>query len=275
MAEHDCIVDLEAFAAAIPDGATIAVPADYAGVSMVAARALIRRGARRLHLVCVPTSGLFVDLMIGAGCVDTLQAAAVTFGEFGPAPRFTKAFRDGAIRMLDATCPAIHAGLQAAEKGVPFMPLRGIIGSDLLKVRDDWKVIDNPFAADDPIVVLPAIRPDVALFHAPLADRHGNVWVGDRGELQTMAHAAVTTFATVERVDDTNLLDDPKLISGVIQALYVGAVALAPGGAWPVGFWAGEAIDADHMRLYMRMAVSDDGFAEYLERFVFDRQAAA
>ncbi len=275
MGDHDTMMDLEAFAAAIPDGASIALPADYAGVSMAAARALIRRGARRLNLVCVPTSGLFVDLLVGAGCVDSLQAAAVTFGEFGPAPRFTKAFRDGAIRMLDATCPAIHAGLQAAEKGVPFMPLRGIIGSDLLGVRPDWKVIDNPFAEDDPIVVLPAIRPDVALFHAPLADLHGNVWVGDRGEVAVMAHAARAAFATVERIADESLLDDPKLVAGVIQALYVEAIACVPGGAWPVGLWTGEPIDADHMRLYMRLAQSDDGFAEYLERFVFDRQAAA
>lgn len=275
MGDHDTIMDLEAFAAAIPDGATIALPADYAGVSMAAARALIRRGARRLNLICVPTSGLFVDLLIGAGCVESLQAAAITFGEFGSAPRFTKAFRDGTIRMLDATCPAIHAGLQASEKGVPFMPLRGIIGSDLLRVRPDWKVIDNPFGEDDPIVVLPAIRPDIALFHAPLADVDGNVWVGDRGEVQVMAHAARAAYATVERIAETSLLDDPKLVAGVIQALYVEAVADVPGGAWPVGLWTGEPIDAEHMRLYMRLAESDDGFAEYLERFVFDRRAAA
>src|SRR5216683_2567355 len=76
----------------------------------------------------------------------------------------------GSVRVMDATCPAIHAALQAAEKGVPFMPLRGLIGSDLINVRPDWRVINNPFAArGDPIVLLPAIRPDVALFHAPMA----------------------------------------------------------------------------------------------------------
>jgi glutaconate CoA-transferase subunit A len=40
----------------------------------------------------------------------------------------------------DATCPAVHTALQATEKGVPFMPLRGVLGSDLLKSRQDWKV---------------------------------------------------------------------------------------------------------------------------------------
>ena len=58
------------------------------------------------------------------------------------------------MAIRESTCPAIHAALQAAEKGVPFMPLRGLIGSDLLKVRPDWQVIDNPLAdgGGDPIV---------------------------------------------------------------------------------------------------------------------------
>ena len=117
----------------------------------------------------------------------------------------------GTIRMKDATCPALHAAFQAAEKGVPFMPLRGLIGSDVLAHRPDWKMIDNPFGDDDPIVLLPAIKPDVALFHAPMADRHGNVWIGRQRELVTMAHAAAKTVVTVENIHDGNLLDDPKL----------------------------------------------------------------
>src|SRR6185503_1201743 len=144
------------------------------------------RGVRRLHLVALPTSSLQADLLIGAGCVETLETSAVSLGEFGPAPRFSAAITTGSIRMKDATCPALHAALQAAEKGVPFMPLRGLIGSDLVKHRDDWKVVDNPFGNDDPIVLLPAIKPGVALIHAPLADRDGNVWTGRQRELMTM-----------------------------------------------------------------------------------------
>src|SRR5204862_505937 len=81
---------------------------------------------------------------------------AVGLGEFGPAPRFAAAVRGGEIAVRDTTCPAIHAALQASEKGVPFLPLRGLIGSDLLRHRPDWRVIDNPFANHDPIVLLPA-----------------------------------------------------------------------------------------------------------------------
>src|SRR5579859_7391989 len=134
----------------IGDGMLVAIPPDYAGVAMAATRALLRRGVRNLSLVCVPQSGLQADMLIGAGAVAEIETAAVTLGEYGLAPRFTAAIRAGAIRIKDATCPAIHAGLQASEKGAPFGAMRGLIGSDLLKVRPDWRVIDNPFGPPDP-----------------------------------------------------------------------------------------------------------------------------
>src|SRR5947207_13082632 len=141
--------------APITDGCVLAVPRESTGVAMAATRALVRRGVKRLSLVALPTSSLQADLLIGAGCVESIETSAVSLGEFGPAPRFTAAVLAGAIEVRDATCPALHAAFQAAEKGVPFMPLRGLIGSDVLAHRSDWKVIDNPFGRDDPIVLLP------------------------------------------------------------------------------------------------------------------------
>src|SRR5262247_2642426 len=106
--------------APITDGCVLAVPRETSGVAMAATRALIRRGIKRLHLVALPTSTLQADLLIGAGAIETLETSAVSLGEFGPAPRFTEAMLNGRIRMLDATCPALHAAFQTAEKGVPF-----------------------------------------------------------------------------------------------------------------------------------------------------------
>src|ERR1041385_4873860 len=141
--------------APIQDGCVLAVPRESSGVPMAATRALIRRRIKRLHLIALPTSSLQADLLVGAGCVETLETSAVSLGEFGPAPRFSAAVTARTIKMKDATCPAPHAALQASENGVPFMPLRGLVGSDVLKYRSDWKVIDNPFGGDDPIVLLP------------------------------------------------------------------------------------------------------------------------
>src|SRR5713101_8136404 len=258
------ICSLDQALAPIVDGCVLAVPREQSGVAMAATRALIRRGVKRLHLIALPTSSLQADLLIGAGCVATLETSAVSLGEFGPAPRFTAAVTAGTMRMRDATCPALHAAFQAAEKGVPFMPLRGLIGSDVLAHRPDWKVVDNPFATEDPIVLLPAIKPDVALFHAPMADRDGNLWIGRERELATMAHAAAKTVVTAEKLHDGNLFDDPSLAAGALGGFYVHAIAVAPKGAWPLGLADHYGADAAHLADYARMAASGDGFAAYL-----------
>ena len=180
---------------------------------------------------------------------------------------------NGRIRMLDATCPALHAAFQAAEKGVPFMPLRGIIGSDVLKYRPDWRVIDNPFADGDPIVLLPAIKPDVALIHAPMADRAGNVWIGRQRELITMAHAASKTVVTVEAIHDGDLLADPMLTAGTLPGFYVERIAVAPKGCWPLGLPDRYPADLAHIAAYAKLAASAEGFARYLDEHVYARRA--
>lgn len=224
-----------AIAARIPDGALLALPPDHVGAPIAVAQALVRRGARELRLLGVPQLGLVAELLVAGGCVAEIEMAAISLGEFGVAPAFERARREGRVRVRESTCPAIHAALQAAEKGVPFLPLRGVIGSDLLRLRPDWKVIDNPFAPADPILVVPAVRPDVALFHAAYADRRGNVWIGIRRELVTMAHAAARTLVTVERLVEDDLLGDDRSAAGTLPCLYVEAIAVVPGGARPLG----------------------------------------
>ncbi|HEX3502978.1 MAG TPA: CoA-transferase [Xanthobacteraceae bacterium] len=268
------IRSLDEALAPITDGCVLAVPRETSGVAMVATRALIRRGIKQLHLITLPTSTLQADLLIGAGAIATLETSAVSLGEFGPAPRFNAAVLAGTIRMLDATCPALHAQFQAAEKGVPFMPLRGLIGSDVLAHRPDWKVVDNPFGNNDPIVLLPALVPDVVLFHAPMADRHGNVFIGIQRELVALAHAARKTVVTVEKIHDGDLLRDPVLAAGTLPGFYVEAIAVEPRGAWPLPLPDHYPIDAAHMSEYARLAATPEGFAQYLDRHVYEQRAA-
>ena len=256
---------VQTLAAQIRPGTTVAIPVDYGGVSMAMTRALIEIGTTDLTLICVPTGGMQADMLIGTGQVRAIETSAVTLGEAGGAPRFNAAVKEGSIALRDATCPAIHAGLMAAQKAVPFMPIRGLIGSDLLRNRPDWIVIDNPTSvAPDPIVLIPAIRPDAAIFHAPMADREGNVWIGRRRELAAMAYAARETFVTVERITDKRLLDDETLAAGTLPALYVTDIAVAEKGAWPHGLWGEYPADLEEMARYARAARSTEGFADYV-----------
>lgn len=268
-------VDVERLVARIADGATLAISKAESGAAMAATRALVRRGAKNLRLVTLPTGGLQADLLIGAGCVAAIETSAVTLGEYGPAPCFTRAVKAGRIAIKDSTCPAVYAAFQAAEKGIPFLPIRGLIGSDLLGARDDYRVVDNPFATNDPIVLVPAIRPDVALIHAPLGDRHGNVWVGRQRPQMILAHAAKETLATVEEVWEGDLLEDEARGPATISSLYVAAVALAKDGAWPVGLVDRYDEDAAHICEYCRLAATEDGFRTYLETYVLSERRAA
>lgn len=269
------VVSLGELAARIEPGARLGLCADYGGVPMAALFEMIgQRKVRDLHVVCVPTGGLHVDMLIGAGLVATLETSAVSLGEAGGAPRFIAGVRSGQFRLLDATCPAILSGLLAAQKGVPFVPMRGLLGSDVLARRPDWKVIDNPFAEagrPDPIALIPALPLDVCVFHVPVADRHGNVWVGRRRELASMAYAARRTLVTAESIVDHSLLDDETEAAGVLPALYVDALAHAPGGAAPYGLWAFAAPDSQAIADYARAARSQDGFDQWLAERLAER----
>jgi glutaconate CoA-transferase subunit A len=262
------LTDANAIAREIPDGASIGLPPDYSLVAMAVIRALVRRKAKDLKLIGVPQLGLCADILIGAGCVREVETSAVTLGEAGLAPRFTEAAEKGRIKVVDATCPMIHTGLQATEKGVPFMPLRGVLGSDLVKQHPDWKTIENPYAQGDPILLAKAIVPDVALFHARWADEAGNVWVGRRKELATIAHASKSCYVTYEEKTAGDMLEDEMLAPGCIGAVYVTAVAPAPRGAWPLGVPEAYGIDDAHLALYARLAKTDAGFRQYLDQFV-------
>lgn len=259
---------VDALAAWVPDGASVTVhKGDEPDVPMALALALIRRGARGLHLITLPTaaypaSGMMVDLLIGAGCVDSVETSGISLHELGAAPCFTRAVKSGRLRVLDATCPAVYAALQAGAKGQPFAPLRGLIGSDLLRHRSDWRTIDNPFAAGDPIVVLPAINADVAIFHAAKADAEGNVWIGRDRDRLLAAHAADRVLVTVEARVPGSFFDDEVTAAGVIPASCIDALAVVPGGSWPMGIDG--RTDLQAVRRYQEAAQSDEGLADYL-----------
>jgi glutaconate CoA-transferase subunit A len=253
----------------IPDGALVALPPDYSMPAMAVVRELIVQKKRNLRLLGVPVLGLCADLLIGAGCVAEVESSAVSLGEAGLAPRFSEAVEKGEIVMRDATCPAVHTALQAAEKGVPFMPLRGVLGSDLVKDHAHWKVLPNPFGrGEDPILFIRAVRPDVALFHARWADEAGNVWVGRRRELATIAHASKSCLVTYEEALAGDMLEDELLAPGVISATYVSALAPAPRGAWPLGVVGLYDIDDAHLAHYARAARTHEDFERYLAEFV-------
>jgi len=90
----------------------------------------------------------------------------------------------------------------------------------------------------------------------------------------TMAHAAAKTVVTVEKIYDGDLLADSALAAGTLPGFYVEAIAVAERGAWPLPLPDYYGADDAHIALYAKMAATPEGFAEYLDRFVYEKQAA-
>ena len=114
----------------------------------------------------------------------------------------------------------------------------------------------------------------VALLHAAMADRFGNVWIGRHREMAMMAHAAAKTVVTVEKMHDGDLLDDPVMAPGTLPGFYVDAIAVAERGAWPLPLPEYYGADDAHIAFYAKLAATPEGFAEYLDKFVYEKQAA-
>ncbi len=151
--------------------------------------------------------------------------------------------------------------------GVPYIPVLGLVGSDLLKRRDDMMIVPDPFQPEVKTVVARAYRPQVALLHAQKADRAGNVSTGRVSDDVILAEAARRVIVTVEEVVDH--LDEAESEGTFLPSLLVDHVVLAPAGAHPGGCPGYYEVDEAHMRQYTQAAQSDETFAAYLQQVVF------
>jgi len=159
--------------------------------------------------------------------------------------------------------------------GIPFLGVRGLLHSDILKHRPDLVIQDNPFNPGEPVVVAQSIRPDVAVFHAIKADRWGNaVTPGHRDDLM-MARAARRVVVTAEEIVEGEITSRDAVEDTFLPAIDVDVVAHAPLGAHPCGFGSLYDRDDNHWREYLEAAKSNVTFRTYLERYVYGVRSQA
>jgi len=152
--------------------------------------------------------------------------------------------------------------------GVPYVPVIGLVGTDLLKRRDDMVLAPDPFDGKTVSVVAKAMRPGVAVFHVDKADRRGNVSCGYPVEAVILAEASRHVIVTAEEIVDR--LDEKDAIGTFVPSILVDAVVDAPFGSHPAGMTGRYAPDKVHMKQYVAASRDDAAFAEYLKRYVFD-----
>lgn len=153
--------------------------------------------------------------------------------------------------------------------GAPFVPTLAYAGSDVIKHRpEDFTIAANPFDPDERIVIAKAINPDVGIFHGLKADRAGNVLLRKGGEELLLIQASRKVIVTVEEIVDK--VDPDAAGARFVPSLYVTAVVHAPFGAHPTGASGYYSSDDEQLRQYLAASISDETFAAYLDKYVFE-----
>jgi glutaconate CoA-transferase subunit A len=151
--------------------------------------------------------------------------------------------------------------------GVPYVPVIGLVGTDLLKRRDDMVLAPDPFGEGKVTVVAKAMRPDVAVFHVHKADRLGNVSCGYPVEAVILAEASAHVVVTAEEIVDR--ITEDEAVGTFIPSILVDTVVHAPYGAHPGGLSDRYAPDKAGMAEYVAASRDDAAFAAYLHTHVF------
>ncbi len=237
------------------------------------AHEVIRQGKRDLTLVSTSVS-MQLDLMVAGGCVRRIEHGAASIERFGLLYNFRRAVERGEVEVEDYTHLGMASRFLAGEMGLPFMPIRGFMGTDLERYRrSDQKmaVIDDPFDPEGSrVVVLPACNPDVAVLHVQKADRRGNVLIeGCTFHEVQLARAADRVIVTCEELVPTEFfLQDPERTT--LPFLHVHAVVLRPWGAYPTSCYGYYDYDREHIEYYQSLARDPDQFEQYLDRYVYE-----
>lgn len=265
--DTDKRADLPSAAGLVADGAVVALGGGLcARLPMALVRELVRQGRRHLHVVGSAHS-FDVELLVAAGALRVCEESYVGFEQdLGLAPAFRAAAEAGTIEARESCCDTILTQLRAAEMGLPFLPVRGVRGSDITRLHPEYGEVACPFTGER-LVAVPPLRPDVVLVHALLGDRHGNLHLEQPYVLdERFAAASRTVVATVERLAST---DEVRAAGIVIPAHLVAAVTAVPFGAHPSSCYPRYAYDRAHLAAYVDDArAGREALDVYLDTYV-------
>lgn len=267
---HKVVSLAEALRRHVADGASVALGAALEClIPFAAAHEMIRQGRRDLTLIG-PISDICFDQLVAAGCVGRVVAAWVGNVQHGSAYGFRRALEGGVPRPLeveDHSNLSIALALEAAAQGVPYLPTRALLGSDILAGNPRFRTAPCPFTGD-PLVLVPALAPDVTVLHVQRAGADGTcqAW-GPTGVSAAAAKASRAVIVVCEELVEPSVLrSDPNRT--LLPGFLVSAVVHLPWGAHPspVQGYANRdhAVYAD----YHRRSASAEGAAAWLDEWV-------
>ncbi len=215
------------------------------------------------------------DMLIGAGCVKRFISTFISLGLYGLARCYRRSIEKGIphkIEVEEYTNLSLPLMLMAGAMGMPFVPTKDMVGTDLMNVKSfmgegKYKMIESPFDGS-PVMLVPALNPDVAIIHVQQADEDGNAqtW-GIGGDCKWGANAAKEVIISCERIVSREVIGkDPSRT--IVPSFKVVAVTEEPFGAHPgytPGFYD---VDFSFGYHYQQASNTVEGFAAFLDEWV-------
>ena len=260
----------------VADGSTVGIGGQTTGrCSMALAHEIVRQGKKDLNLVGCSMS-ISMDIMVGAGLVKRTECGTGNVEQFGATMRWRRAIEEGRLEVEDYSHLSMELRFLAGSLGLPFMPSKSLLGTDILRKRSTkggkpFDLIDNPWNKGEPVVLLPALTPDVSIIHAQKADEMGDVIIeGFLTHEPEMARASKAVIVSCEEVVSSDYVRrDPGRTT--IPYIYVDAVVEQPWGAYPTSTYRYYEHDDSHLRHYQACArAGGEAYQEYLQKHVYD-----
>ncbi|KEI72582.1 CoA transferase subunit A [Endozoicomonas elysicola] len=234
---------------------------------MALIREILRSDLKDLTVVAY--GGADVGMLCAAGKVKKVVFAFVSLDFIPLEPYFRQARQKGEIDVMEIDEGMLLLGLRAAAWGCPYIPTRIGLGTDVVRVNPEIKVIDSPYDEKE-WVAMPALKLDVSLLHADRADERGVCQIkgSDHYMDDWFARAAEKTFVTCDELVDADYFNNPEESRYVFwERSMTSGVCLQPGGAHPTSCAPLYGYDVPHFKEYNASA-KEGGFETYFEKFI-------
>ncbi|WP_424005714.1 CoA transferase subunit A (plasmid) [Haloarcula salina] len=263
------VTDLSTAVDRIEPGSSVAMGlALEHAIPFAAGHELIRQGTDGLTLVG-PISDLLFDQLVAADLVDRVRAAWVGNVSSGTGYNFRRAVEDGTLAVENHSNFSIALSLKAGAMGVPYLPTRSLLGSDVFAENDRFREAEDPYSGDR-LALVPAIHPDWAVVHVQRASPYGDAhfW-GNSGVTFEAVNAADDTLVVAEEIVDPDVIkSDPSRTA--ITRESVTAVAEVPFGAHPSPLAGRYNRDNDYYLAYAEQTKDELGATAWLNEWVHD-----
>ncbi len=244
-----------------------------AAIPFAATYEIIRQGKRDLD-VAAPISDTSTDLLIGAGCVGQVTGAWVGNVSSGLGHNYRRAVEQSlprALKIRDHSNLSFGMALLAAAYGMPYAPVRTLLGSGILTSNPEFRLAENPFSqAAEKIVLVPPLTPDTTILCVQRADVFGNshFW-GSSGVAAEAALAAKSVVLLADEIVPPEIIaSDPSRV--LVPGYRVNAVCHVPAASHPApmtGHWQRDNAFFDD---YHKRTRERAGFLAWLDEWVMD-----